>query len=55
MMPSWLANIYQAVELELKGHCQSDRIREICTKVELPDLEPKSVVGGEGPVDCGLW
>jgi hypothetical protein len=35
--------IYQAVELELKASAKVTAFEKFCTKVELPNLEPKSV------------
>ena len=35
--------IYQAVELELKAKAKVTAFERFCTKVELPDLEPKSI------------
>jgi hypothetical protein len=35
--------IYQAVELELKTKAKTTAFEKFCTKVELPDLEPKSI------------
>ncbi|HLH55052.1 MAG TPA: hypothetical protein VKY92_15695 [Verrucomicrobiae bacterium] len=35
--------IYEAVELELKTKAKASAFEKFCTKVELPDLEPKSV------------
>lgn len=35
--------IYQAVELELKTKSRANAFDKFCAKVELPDLEPKSV------------
>ncbi len=35
--------IYQAVELELKAKAKVTAFEKFCTKVELPDLEPKSI------------
>ena len=35
--------IYQAVELELKAKAKVLAFEKFCSKVELPDLEPKSI------------
>jgi len=35
--------IYQAIELELKAKSRTTAFEKFCTKVELPDLEPKSI------------
>ena len=35
--------IYQAVELELKAKSRAVAFDKFCAKVELPDLEPKSI------------
>ncbi len=35
--------IYQAIEIELKAKSRASAFDKICAKVELPDLEPKSV------------
>jgi hypothetical protein len=35
--------IYQAVELELKAKAKTTAFEKFCAKVELPDLEPKSI------------
>ena len=35
--------IYQAVELELKAKAKVMAFEKFCAKVELPDLEPKSI------------
>jgi hypothetical protein len=35
--------IYQAVELELKAKAKTIAFEKFCAKVELPDLEPKSI------------
>ncbi len=35
--------IYQAVELELKAKAKVTAFEKFCSKVELPDLEPKSI------------
>jgi hypothetical protein len=35
--------IYQAIELELKAKARSSAFEKFCAKVELPDLEPKSL------------
>src|SRR5436309_7377292 len=35
--------IYQAVELELKAKAKVTAFEKFCTRVELPDLEPKSI------------
>src|SRR5215469_14688644 len=35
--------IYEAVELELKTKAKATAFEKFCTKVELPDLEPKSI------------
>ena len=35
--------IYQAVEIELKAKSRASAFDKFCAKVELPDLEPKSV------------
>src|SRR5215469_11275145 len=35
--------IYQAVELELKAKAKVTAFEKFCAKVELPDLEPKSI------------
>ena len=35
--------IYQAVELELKTKAKTTAFEKFCAKVELPDLEPKSI------------
>lgn len=35
--------IYQAVELELKAKARGSAFEKFCAKVELPDLEPKSL------------
>jgi len=35
--------IYQAVELELKAKAKVSTFEKFCTRVELPDLEPKSI------------
>lgn len=43
--PKLAGKIYQAVELELKVKSRSKAFEKFCNKVELPDLEPKSVEG----------
>ncbi len=35
--------IYQAIELELKAKSRATAFEKFCAKVELPDLEPKSI------------
>src|SRR5882757_3753570 len=35
--------IYQAIELELKAKARVMAFEKFCSKVELPDLEPKSI------------
>ena len=35
--------IYQAIELELKAKARDSAFEKFCAKVELPDLEPKSL------------
>jgi hypothetical protein len=35
--------IYHAVELELKAKSRANAFEKFCSKVELPDLEPKSI------------
>jgi hypothetical protein len=35
--------IYQAIELELKAKARGSAFEKFCAKVELPDLEPKSI------------
>ena len=35
--------IYQAIELELKAKARSTAFEKFCARVELPDLEPKSL------------
>jgi len=35
--------IYQAIELELKAKARGSAFEKFCAKVELPDLEPKSL------------
>jgi len=35
--------IYQAVEVELKAKAKAAAFEKFCTRIELPDLEPKSV------------
>src|SRR5690349_7711075 len=35
--------IYQAVELELKAKARGSAFEKFCAKVELPDLDPKSL------------
>ncbi len=35
--------IYQAIELELKAKTRATAFEKFCAKVELPDLEPKSI------------
>lgn len=35
--------IYQAIELELKSKARTNAFDKFCAKVELPDLEPKSI------------
>src|ERR1039458_4270383 len=39
--------IYQAIELELKAKARSSAFEKFCAKVELPDLEPKSLAAVE--------
>jgi hypothetical protein len=41
--PQLAGKIYQAIELELKAKAKLVAFEKFCTKVELPDLEPKSV------------
>jgi hypothetical protein len=41
--PQLAGKIYQAVELELKTKSRATAFEKFCAKVELPDLEPKSV------------
>ena len=37
------SKIYQAIELELKAKARGSAFEKFCAKVELPDLEPKSL------------
>jgi hypothetical protein len=41
--PQLAGKIYQAVELELKAKSRATAFDKFCAKVELPDLEPKSL------------
>ena len=41
--PKLAGRIYEAVEFELKAKSKSKAFDKFCTKMELPDLEPKSV------------
>jgi hypothetical protein len=41
--PQLAGKIYQAVELELKAKSRATAFDKFCAKVELPDLEPKSI------------
>ena len=41
--PRLAGEIYQAVELELKAKSRANAFDKFCAKVELPDLEPKSI------------
>ena len=41
--PQLAGKIYEAVALELKTKAKVVAFEKFCTKVELPDLEPKSV------------
>jgi hypothetical protein len=41
--PQLAGKIYQAVELELKSKSRATAFEKFCAKVELPDLEPKSI------------
>lgn len=41
--PALAGKIYQAVEEELKSKARATAFDKFCAKVELPDLEPKSV------------
>ncbi len=41
--PKLASQIYQAVELELKSNAKVAAFEKFCAKLELPDLEPKSV------------
>lgn len=41
--PKLAGQIYQAVELELKSKARATAFDKFCDKVELPDLEPKTV------------
>jgi hypothetical protein len=41
--PQLAGKIYQAVELELKAKSRAVAFDKFCAKVELPDLEPKSI------------
>lgn len=41
--PQLAGKIYQAVEVELKAKARHRAFDTFCTKVELPDLEPKSL------------
>jgi hypothetical protein len=41
--PQLAGKIYQAVELELKTKSRASSFEKFCARVELPDLEPKSI------------
>jgi hypothetical protein len=41
--PELAGKIYQAIELELKSKARVSAFDKFCAKVELPDLEPKSI------------
>jgi hypothetical protein len=41
--PKLAGKIYQAIELELKATARATAFDKFCNKVELPDLEPKTV------------
>jgi hypothetical protein len=41
--PELASKIYQAIELELKAKARVSAFEKFCAKVELPDLEPKSI------------
>jgi hypothetical protein len=41
--PKLAGQIYQAIESELKANARVTAFEKFCAKVELPDLEPKSV------------
>ena len=41
--PKLAGKIYQAIELELKAKARATAFEKFCAKVELPDLEAKSV------------
>jgi len=41
--PKLAGEIYQAVELELQAKARATAFQKFCTKVELPDLEPKTL------------
>ncbi|MSU20374.1 MAG: hypothetical protein EXS30_03165 [Pedosphaera sp.] len=41
--PKLAGKIYQAIELELKAKARGLAFEKFCAKVELPDLEPKSI------------
>jgi len=41
--PQLAGKIYQAIELELKAESRSKAFEKFCSRVELPDLEPKTV------------
>jgi hypothetical protein len=41
--PKLAGQIYQAIELELKSKARATAFEKFCDKVELPDLDPKTV------------
>lgn len=41
--PKLAGQIYEAIELELKSKARGTAFEKFCNKVELPDLEPKTV------------
>jgi len=41
--PELAAKIYHGVELELKAKAKVNAFEKFCTRVELPDLDPKSI------------
>src|SRR3954466_7057269 len=41
--PELAGKIYQAIELELKAKSRAIAFEKFCSKVELPDLDPKSI------------
>jgi hypothetical protein len=43
--PKLAGEIYQAVELELQAKARATAFQKFCNKVELPDLEPKTLDG----------
>ncbi|MEO7298844.1 MAG: hypothetical protein ABI042_09740 [Verrucomicrobiota bacterium] len=41
--PKLAGEIYKAIELELKAKARAGAFEKFCSKVELPDLEPKNI------------